>query len=60
MKIRTTEATTKEVFIDANDLIIDLMLMVETATNEGEKKALKKVIQRLNDLRKQGHMKQES
>jgi len=60
MKIRTTEATTKEVFIDANDLIIDLMLMVENAVTDGERKALKKVIQRLNELRKQGHMKSES
>lgn len=57
MKIRTTEAATKEVFIDANDLIIDLMLESQNATSEGEKLAYKKIIRRLSELRKQGHAK---
>jgi hypothetical protein len=59
IKVRTTEAVTKEVFIDANDLLIDLMQEVEKATTEGEKKALKKIIQKIMELRKQSHIKQE-
>ena len=55
MKVRTTEAMTKEVFIDANDLMIELMLEVEKASNESEKKTLRRIIQKINELRKQGH-----
>ena len=55
MKVRTTEAVIKEVFIDANDLMIELMLEVEKASNESEKKTLRRIIQKINELRKQGH-----
>jgi len=51
VKIRTVEATTQDVFVDVNDLIVDLMLVAENTTNEHERAAYKKVIQKLTALR---------
>lgn len=56
-KIRTAEATTQDIFIDANDLIIDLMIEAEKASTELERKTYKKVIQKLTDLRNKSHGK---
>lgn len=55
MKIRTAESPTTDVFVDVNDLIIDLMMKAESATNDYERKAYKNVIQKLTDLRNKAH-----
>lgn len=59
MKVRTTEATTREVFVDINDLIIDLMLEVEKATSQDAKSAIKQLINKLTKLRNEGHARAE-
>lgn len=60
MKIRTAEASTQDVFVDVNDLIIDLMMAAENAPNDSERKAYKKVIQKLTELRNNAHAERKS
>jgi len=55
VKLRVVESTTQEVFVDVNDLIIDLMLAAEASTNETERRTYKKVIQKLTDVRGKAH-----
>lgn len=54
-KIRTAEASTQDVFVDINDLIIDLMMEAEKTDSDAERKAYRKVIQKLTELRNKGH-----
>ena len=55
VKIRAVEAPTQDVFVDVNDLIIDLMMAAEEASNDNERRAYKKVIQKLTDVRNKAH-----
>ena len=55
VKVRTTEAQTREVFVDVNDLIIELMMDEQNATSQDAKAAIRTVIKKLTELRKQGH-----
>lgn len=51
MKIRTAEAATQDVFVDINDLIIDLMMEAENADNDSERKVYRRLIEKLTALR---------
>jgi hypothetical protein len=51
MKIRTAEASTQDIFVDINDLIIDLMMEAENADNESERKVYRRLIEKLTTLR---------
>lgn len=55
VKVRTTEAQTRDIFVDVNDLIIELMMDEQNATSQEAKQAIRKVIAKLTELRKQGH-----
>ena len=55
-RIRTAEASTQDVYVDVNDLIIDLMMEAEKADNASEREAYKKIIQKLTDLRNNRHV----
>lgn len=55
IKVRTTEAATREVFVDVNDLIIELMMDEQNANSQVEKDAIRRVINKLTELRKVGH-----
>lgn len=55
VKIRAVEAATQDVFVDVNDLIIDLMMAAEESNNEVERRAYKKIIQKLTDVRNKAH-----
>lgn len=55
VKIRTTEAQTREVFVDVNDLIIELMMDEQNASSQEVKAAIRAIIKKLTGLRKQGH-----
>lgn len=56
-KIRTKEILDKEIYVDANDLIIELLIEIERCTTESEKKAYRAVIARLSSLRDSAHSK---
>lgn len=53
--MRSIESDTSEVFINVNDLIIELLLEVDKAQTEHEKKAYRALITRLSDIRDRGH-----
>jgi hypothetical protein len=55
MKLRTAESATSDVFININDLIIELMLAAEKAGNAERREALKAVIRKLTDIRNSPH-----
>lgn len=55
--VRTVEAPAKETFIDANDLLIELMTRVEACTTEGGKEELRRLIKRITHIRNQSHKK---
>lgn len=57
IKARTTEAQTREVFVDVNDLIIDLMLEKENVSNQAAREAMQKMIDKLIEIRKLGHQR---
>ena len=57
MKVRTAESQTSDVFININDLIIELMLQAESASSQEKKDALKSIIRRLTDIRNTSHTK---
>jgi type III secretion system FlhB-like substrate exporter len=54
-ELRTTELPSKEVFINVNDLIIELLLKVEIATSEVEKKVYRDLADRLSHIRDKTH-----
>ena len=57
MKVRTAESTTSDVFINVNDLIIELMMQIEKANSQEKKDLLKGVIRRLTEIRNTSHNK---
>lgn len=59
-EIRTSEAPTQDVFVDVNDLIIDLMMAADKADNASEREAYKKVIKKLTDIRNRYNAKKQS
>jgi hypothetical protein len=54
-KIRSIESNTTEVYVDVNDLIIELLLEVDKAQSEHEKKAYRSLISRLTEIRDKSH-----
>lgn len=54
-KIRTIEAQSTEVYVDVNDLLIELLLEADRCTSEPERKAIHSLVQRLTDLRNKAH-----
>ena len=52
VKVRTVEAQAKEVFMDVNDLIIDLMLEEQNCSTQEGKATIRKIIKKLTELRK--------
>jgi hypothetical protein len=57
MKVRTAESQTSDVFININDLIIELMLQAEGASSQEKKDALKSIIRKLTSIRNSSHQK---
>lgn len=55
VKIRTAESATSDVYINVNDLIIELMLEAEKASTQAEKQYIKELIARLVRKRNEGH-----
>ncbi len=55
--IRTIEVSTKEVYVDVNDLIIKLMTMREKELTDAERKPYQKILKLLEDMRVEGHKK---
>jgi len=53
--IRVIEVSTKEVYIDINDLIIDLLLKMENAQNDSERKVYKELSDKLSSMRDKAH-----
>jgi len=53
--IRVRESSTKDVFINVNDLIIELMSELGKANNESERNAIQRVITRLTKIRDASH-----
>ena len=54
-KIRTLETQTSEVYVDVNDLIIELLLEVDRCESEPEKEAYRSLVTRLTEMRDKGH-----
>jgi hypothetical protein len=54
-KIRTLEVNSSEVFVDVNDLLIELMLEADRCTSEPERKAYQALIHKLTEIRNKGH-----
>lgn len=52
---RTVEVNNSEVYVDLNDLIIEFMLLANSATSEAERHVYNVVVQRLTTLRNSGH-----
>ena len=57
LPIRTLEASTKEVYVDVNDLIMRLMVMREKELSEAERKPYDKILKLLEQMRVEGHKK---
>ena len=53
--VRTVESNTTDVYVDVNDLIIDLMLEAERSSSEIERTTLKRVINKLTKMRNRSH-----
>jgi len=49
--IRTKESTTKEVYVNVNDLIIDLHLELKHAQNDSERVSILRIITKLTEIR---------
>lgn len=54
-KIRVKEYDDKEVFVNANDLIIELLLKLDKAHSEVEKHSIRCFIARITELRDTAH-----
>lgn len=55
MKIRSKEIDDKEIFINVNDLIIEIMLEVDKAASDTEKKVYRNIVTRLTEIRDRSH-----
>ena len=56
-KVRTTEISDKEVYVDVNDLIIELLYEIDRSSVEAEKKAYRALVVRLTAIRDKAHSK---
>lgn len=54
-KIRTVEASTQDVFVNVNDLLLDIMRSMDKAKNDAERLTYKKLVNRLTDIRDRTH-----
>lgn len=54
-KIRTVEISSTEVYVDVNDLIIELLVELDNSSSEQEKKILRALVNRLTEIRNKGH-----
>jgi len=54
-KVRTLETQTSEVYVDVNDLIIELLLEVDRCQTDPEKEAYRSLVSRLTEMRDKGH-----
>ena len=57
VKVRTAESSTSDVYININDLIIELMLEAEKAPTQAEKQYIKELVNRLVKKRNDSHKK---
>lgn len=55
MKVRVAELDDKEVVVNINDLIIELLFQIDQTGVEAEKTAYRAVVARLMVLRDKGH-----
>ncbi len=53
--VRVVEIKSNEVYIDVNDLIIELLLEADKATTEAEQRVLKSLANRLTSMRDRAH-----
>lgn len=53
--IRAKESSTNDVYINVNDLLIELMVELEKAHTEQERAAIKRIINRLTRVRDTAH-----
>jgi hypothetical protein len=53
--IRLKELSDKEIYIDVNDLIIEMLLKADNANNESEKRVYKEIADRLSNIRNKAH-----
>ena len=58
IKVRTAESTTSDVYVNVNDLIIELMLEAEKADTQAEKQCIKNLIAKLVRRRNESHKSQ--
>ena len=56
-KVRTVETQTAEVYVDVNDLIIELLLEVDRCQTDPEKDVYRSLVARLTEMRDKGHKK---
>lgn len=54
-KVRCVEISDKEVFIDVNDLIIELMIKANQAVSETERKVYTDLVETLSNARNNAH-----
>lgn len=57
MKVRTAENTNSDIYMNINDLIIDLMMEAEKSDNQAERAFIKKLIAKLVSKRNEAHKK---
>ena len=55
--MRTSESKIKEVFVNLNDLLIDLHKQEQACSTPGGKAEIQKLIHKITALRTQGHKK---
>jgi len=56
-KVRSIETQTSEIYVDVNDLIIELLLEVDRCQTDTEKEAYRSLVARLTDIRDKAHKK---
>lgn len=56
-KVRSTEVSDKEVYVDVNDLIIELLLEMDRCSTEAEQKVYRALVARLTSIRDKAHHK---
>jgi len=56
--IRAKESATNDVYINVNDLIIELMVELSNVHSDAERSAINRIVARLTALRDKSHKKQ--
>lgn len=54
-RVRSIETSSTEIYVDVNDLIIELLLEIDKSQCEPEKKAYRSLVIRLTDIRDKSH-----